>query len=131
MIQTALSNSPEPASSGSTLRIAVLLPCYNEAVSVGSVVDSFRKALPSAAIYVYDNNSTDETSKIAAAHGAIVRREGRQGKGHVVRRGFGDIDADVYVLADGDGTYDAACVPLLIRTLRDGPYDVVNAARVE
>ncbi|MBS0231903.1 MAG: glycosyltransferase [Proteobacteria bacterium] len=119
----------------STLRsrpsVAVLLPCYNEAAAIGSVIDSFRSALPEASIYVYDNNSTDDTVRVATAHGAIVRKEMRQGKGHVVRRMFGDIEADIYVLADGDDTYDAASAPLLIRTLRRGPFDVVNAARDE
>jgi glycosyltransferase involved in cell wall biosynthesis len=114
-----------------TLKVAVLLPCFNEEGAIGAVIDRFRKALPGASIYVYDNNSTDRTAEVAAAHGAIVRREQRQGKGHVMRRMFGDVEADVYVLADGDGTYDAGAAPQLIRTLQEGPYDVVNGARIE
>src|SRR5690349_4158452 len=88
-------------------RIAVLIPCYNEAASIQEVVVDFRDALPAAAIYVYDNNSTDRTIEQAMAAGAKVCREPRQGKGNVVRRMFGDIEADAYVLVDGDGTYDA------------------------
>ena len=131
-MQNALSDFEEAAVfQESALKIAVLLPCYNEEGAIEAVIDGFRKALPGATIYVYDNNSTDGTARVAAAHGAIVRREHRQGKGHVVRRMFGDVEADVYVLADGDGTYDAASAPLLVRTLQEGPYDVVNAARVE
>ena len=87
--------------------IAVLLPCYNEEATIGKVVRDFKAALPDAAIYVYDNNSTDRTAEIAAAEGAIVRKEPRQGKGNVVRAMFEDIDADVYVMADGDDTYPA------------------------
>ena len=131
-MQNALSDFEEAAVFQElALKIAVLLPCYNEEGAIEAVIDGFRKALPGATIYVYDNNSTDGTARVAAAHGAIVRREHRQGKGHVVRRMFGDVEADVYVLADGDGTYDAASAPLLVRTLQEGPYDVVNAARVE
>ena len=131
-MQNALTDFEEAAVfKQSALKIAVLLPCYNEQGAIETVIDGFRKALPGATIYVYDNNSTDGTASVAAAHGAIVRREHRQGKGHVVRRMFGDVDADVYVLADGDGTYDAASAPQLIRTLQEGPFDVVNAARVE
>ena len=84
--------------------VAVMVPCFNEAAAIGSVVESFRAALPDAAIYVYDNNSTDRTAEIARAAGAIVRREVRQGKGNVVRRMFADVDADVFVLVDGDAT---------------------------
>ena len=86
------------------LRIAVLLPCYNEEAAIGQTVAGFRAALSNAAIYVYDNNSTDRTSEVAAAAGAIVRTERMQGKGHVVRRMFADVEADVYVMADGDAT---------------------------
>ena len=89
-------------------RIAVLVPCYNEAVAIPKVVADFRAALPDATIYVYDNNSRDGTVEAARAAGAVVRRETLQGKGHVVRRMFADIDADIYVLVDGDDTYDAA-----------------------
>ncbi|HEY0164661.1 MAG TPA: glycosyltransferase, partial [Sphingomicrobium sp.] len=87
-------------------RIAVLLPCYNEAATIAATVAGFRAALPTAVVYVYDNNSHDETRAVAEAGGAIVRSERQQGKGHVVRRMFADIDADVYIMADGDLTYD-------------------------
>src|ERR1700712_967473 len=90
------------------LQVAVLIPCYNEALTVGAVVRSFAAALPTADIYVYDNNSTDGTVEAAKQAGATVRRETRQGKGHVVRRMFANIEADVYVLVDGDDTYDAS-----------------------
>lgn len=112
-------------------RIAVLVPCYNEAVTIAAVVEDFRKALPRATIYVYDNNSTDGTAEVAARAGAVVRREKRQGKGAVVRRMFADIEADIYLMVDGDGTYDAASARLLVDRLREGPYDLVNGARVE
>src|SRR5262245_8310705 len=92
-------------------KVAVLIPCYNEAHAIAQVAADFRRALPEAGIYVYDNNSRDSTVEVAKAAGAIVRSEGRQGKGNVVRRMFSDIDADVYVLVDGDGTYHAASAP--------------------
>src|SRR5262245_25237505 len=88
-------------------RVAVLIPCYNEALTVGAVVAAFRAALPNATIYVYGNNSTDGTAEIARRAGAVVRRENRQGKGYVIQAMFRDIDADYYVMADGDGTYPA------------------------
>lgn len=110
-------------------RIAVLIPCFNEATTIASVVEQFRASLPSAQIYVYDNNSHDGTAGIAEKAGAVVRVERRQGKGHVVRRMFSDIEADVYLLVDGDATYDAAAAPALIAELFSGPYDKVNAAR--
>ena len=88
--------------------VAVLIPCYNEETAIGKVVGDFRQALPQAAIYVYDNNSRDRTAEVARAAGAIVRTETLQGKGNVVRRMFADIEADIYVLVDGDATYDAA-----------------------
>ena len=109
--------------------IAVLIPCYNEEAAIGKVVKDFRSALPGADIYVYDNNSTDRTAEIARASGAIVRRETLQGKGNVVRRMFADIDAGVYVLADGDGTYDAASAPLLVAELLRSNLDMVNGLR--
>jgi glycosyltransferase involved in cell wall biosynthesis len=112
------------------LRVAVLIPCYNEAVTVRSVVTGFRAALPQAAIYVYDNNSTDGTAEAARAAGAIVRSEPRQGKGHVVRRMFADIEADVYVLVDGDGTYDAARAGQLVDYLVAERLDMMVASRV-
>src|SRR4051812_19754641 len=98
-------------------RIAVLLPCYNEEAAIAQTVAAFRAALPAAAIYVYDNNSRDRTVEVAAAAGAIVRTERMQGKGHVVRRMFADIEADVYVMADGDVTYDAAAAPEMVARL--------------
>lgn len=110
--------------------IAVLVPCYNEAATVERVVADFRAALPTATIYVYDNNSKDGTAELAAQAGAVVRRETRQGKGNVVRRMFADIEADVYVLVDGDATYDAAAAPRLVTELLSGPFDKVNGARV-
>lgn len=112
-----------------SLSIAVILPCYNEEVAIGSVIDRFRAALPEAAIHVYDNRSTDRTAEIARAHGAIVRHEPRQGKGFVVRRMFADISADIYVLCDADDTYDIAAAPVLIEHLVEGGLDMVVGAR--
>ena len=112
-------------------RIAVLLPCFNEEASIAKVVADFRAALPEAAIYVYDNNSTDRTLEIARAAGALVRREMHQGKGSVVRRMFSDVEADIYVLADGDSTYDAASARVLIARLLEDRLDMVVAARVD
>jgi glycosyltransferase involved in cell wall biosynthesis len=111
------------------LRIAVLLPCYNEEAAVAQTVAGFRAALPDAAIYVYDNNSADGTREAAAAAGAIVCTERMQGKGHVVRRMFADVDADIYVMADGDATYDAAAAPELVRRLVEERLDMVVGAR--
>lgn len=113
----------------STMRIAVLLPCYNEEAAIAQTVAGFRAALPGAVVYVYDNNSMDRTREVAAAAGAIVRTERMQGKGHVVRRMFADIEADVYVMADGDSTYDAAAAPELVRRLVDEQLDMVVGAR--
>jgi glycosyltransferase involved in cell wall biosynthesis len=112
------------------LRIAVLVPCYNEEHAIGRVIQDFRRCLPSAAIYVFDNNSLDRTSEVAHAHGAIVRRERLQGKGYVVRRMFADIEADIYVLVDGDATYDASSAPEMIRELIRENLDMVTATRV-
>ena len=111
------------------LRTAVLLPCYNEEAAIGVTVAAFRAALPGALIYVYDNNSADRTREIAAASGAIVRTERMQGKGHVVRRMFADIEADIYVMADGDATYDASAAPEMVRRLIDEQLDMVVGAR--
>lgn len=111
-------------------RIAVLVPCYNEAATIGAVVADFRKALPDAVVYVYDNNSSDDTRDIARSAGAIVRTEARQGKGHVVRRMFADVEADVYVLVDGDDTYDAPAAPELVKRLLDDGLDMVTGTRV-
>ena len=115
---------------GVPARIAVLIPCYNEAAAIGGVVAGFRAALPGAAIHVFDNNSTDETLAVARAAGAAVTTVGLQGKGHVVRRMFADVEADIYLLVDGDGTYDAAAAPRLIDALTAGSLDMVNAARI-
>jgi glycosyltransferase involved in cell wall biosynthesis len=112
-----------------SLSIAVLIPCFNEEITIGKVVRDFQEALPAARIYVYDNNSTDRSAAIARIAGAVVRREAQQGKGHVVRRMFADIDADIYVLVDGDDTYDAAAAPRLVETLLDETSDIVNAVR--
>jgi glycosyltransferase involved in cell wall biosynthesis len=120
----------DPDADLALVRIAVLIPCYNEAATIGTVVADFARALPTAIIYVYDNNSTDETRSIAAQAGAIVRAELLQGKGNVVRRMFADIEADVYVLVDGDGTYDASSAERMVKLLLNGSLDMVNAARV-
>lgn len=111
------------------LEIAVLVPCFNEEAAIGTVIRSFSEALPTATIYVYDNNSTDRTSEIAREEGAIVRTERLQGKGNVVRRMFADIDADIYVLVDGDDTYHAPSAPALVQTLIDEAADMVNGVR--
>ncbi|GJE28427.1 glycosyltransferase family 2 protein [Methylobacterium organophilum] len=110
--------------------IAVLLPCFNEEATVGTVIATFRRVLPGATIYVYDNNSTDRTAEIATAAGAIVRHERRQGKGNVVRRMFADIDADIYVLADADETYDATAAGRLIDALIAQQIDMVVGIRM-
>lgn len=111
-------------------RIAVLLPCYNEEAAIGATVAGFAAALPGAAIYVYDNNSRDRTVAVARGAGAVVRTERMQGKGHVVRRMFADVDADIYVMADGDATYDAAAAPALVRRLIEEQLDMVVGTRV-
>src|SRR5436190_1979204 len=113
------------------LRIAVLVPCFNEEAAVATVVADFRKVLPSATIYVYDNNSKDRTVAVAREAGAEVRSETHQGKGHVVRRMFADIDADIYVLVDGDATYDAPSAPRMIDTLLNDRLDMVVGLRVD
>ena len=115
----------------SAMRIAVLVPCFNEEAAVATVVADFRIALPSATIYVYDNNSSDRTVAVARAAGAEVRGERRQGKGHVVRRMFADVDADVYVLVDGDATYDAPSAPRMIERLVSDHLDMVVGLRVD
>jgi glycosyltransferase involved in cell wall biosynthesis len=109
---------------------AVLLPCFNEEAAIAQTVAGFRTALPDATIYVYDNNSRDRTVEVAQAAGAVVRRERVQGKGAVVRRMFADIDADIYVMADGDATYDAASAPALVARMLDEQLDMVVGARV-
>ncbi|MES2118995.1 MAG: glycosyltransferase [Pseudomonadota bacterium] len=110
-------------------RIAVLLPCYNEEAAIGRTVAGFKKALPGAVVYVYDNNSSDGTVKAATKAGAIVRSERQQGKGHVVRRMFADIDADIYVMADGDLTYDPAAAPKMVELLLGDGLDMVVGTR--
>ena len=112
-------------------RLAVLVPCFNEEAAIAKVVADFRAALPEAAIYVYDNNSTDRTVEVARAAGAVVRRETHQGKGNVVRRMFADVEADIYVLVDGDATYDAPSARAMIARLIEDRLDMVVAARVE
>lgn len=113
------------------MRIAVLLPCYNEAAAISDVVQAFQTALPDARIYVFDNNSTDDTARLAAAAGAEVRSEARQGKGYVVQRMFADIEADIYIMADGDGTYHAPSAPLLVESLLRDRLDMVVGCRNE
>src|SRR5215471_14316942 len=110
-------------------RIAVLVPCYNEEAAIPRVVADFRACLPDAVVYIYDNNSTDRTAEVARAAGAVVRREPRQGKGNVVRRMFADVEADVYVLVDGDATYDAPSARAMIARLVEGGLDMVVGAR--
>lgn len=113
-----------------TPAIAVLVPCYNEEASIAKVVRDFRAALPGCVVYVYDNNSKDRTIEEARAAGAVVRCETLQGKGNVVRRMFADVEADIYVMVDGDDTYDAGKAPELVRKLVDEQLDMVNGARV-
>ena len=110
--------------------VAVLIPCHNEEVAIAGVVAGFRAALPDATVYVYDNNSTDGTRAAAAAAGAVVRAEPLQGKGNVVRRMFADVEADAYLLVDGDGTYDPADAPAMLRTLLENRLDMVTGVRV-
>ena len=112
-------------------RIAVLVPCFNEEAAVAKVVRDFRDSLPGATIYVYDNNSSDRTIADAREAGAVVRSETRQGKGHVVRRMFADADADIYVLVDGDATYDAPSAPKMIERLVADRLDMVVGRRIE
>ncbi|HEY4940588.1 MAG TPA: glycosyltransferase family 2 protein [Rhizomicrobium sp.] len=111
-------------------RIAVILPCYNEEAAIAKTVRDFRAALPDAKVYVYDNNSKDRTAEAARDAGAIVRNELRQGKGNVMRRMFADVEADIYVLADGDDTYDASVAPALIAKLLNEELDLVTGRRV-
>lgn len=111
--------------------IAVLLPCYNEGLVIGTVIERFRSMLPDADIYVYDNNSSDNSAEIARSAGAIVRCEKRQGKGFVVRRMFADIDADIYLMCDADETYEAGAAPELIRQLVDDGLDMVVGTRTD
>lgn len=119
---TASETIPQP-------RVAVILPCYNEAGAIAQTVRDFATALPDATIYVYDNNSTDDSRALAAAAGAVVRAVRQQGKGHVVRRMFADVDADIYVMADGDATYEAAAAPRMIAAMLADNLDMVVGAR--
>jgi glycosyltransferase involved in cell wall biosynthesis len=131
---TATSTSPSDAAIADLApdapRIAVLVPCHNEEAFVGKVVADFRAALSKATVYVYDNASTDRTSDAARAAGAVVRREPLKGKGNVVRRMFADVEADIYVLVDGDATYHAASAPIMVQKLQSDLLDMVNGARV-
>lgn len=109
--------------------IAVIIPCYNESIAIAKVIEDFNKSIPEATVYVFDNNSSDDTAKIARNAGANVYSVTRPGKGNVVRRMFADIEADIYVMVDGDATYDAASCPLLINKLMDEHLDMVVGAR--
>jgi glycosyltransferase involved in cell wall biosynthesis len=117
--------------SSAEYKVAVLLPCYNEEITIGQTIDAFKKALPFAQVYVYDNCSTDNTKAVAASHGAIVRFVAYQGKGHVVRQMFADVESDIYVLCDADATYDAMAAQTLIQTLIDEHLDMVVGSRQE
>jgi glycosyltransferase involved in cell wall biosynthesis len=130
MLRTAGTANNEANVSG-RLTVAILIPCYNEETAIGTVIADFTAAVPDADIYVYDNNSTDRTVEVAAKAGAQVRREPRQGKGHVVRRMFADVEADIYVLVDGDATYDAQSASTMIARLIADRLDMVVAARVD
>nr|WP_137046784.1 glycosyltransferase family 2 protein [Pseudolabrys sp. FHR47] len=121
----------EDTAARQALRVAVLVPCYNEAAAVAKVVADFRAALPDAVIYVFDNNSSDDTAALARAAGAVVRKEMHQGKGFVVRRMFSDVEADIYVLVDGDATYDAPSAPKMIDLLLRDHLDMVVGQRVD
>ena len=112
-------------------RIAILIPCYNEELTIANVVNEFRETLPESLVYVYDNDSSDQTISCAAKAGAIVMSEPRRGKGEVVRRMFADIDADIYIISDGDGTYDISSAPKLIQKLISENLDMVVGARKE
>jgi len=126
-----MSSNERLAGSVAGYQVAVLVPCYNEERAIAKVVADFRAALPEAAIYVYDNNSTDGTVEAARRAGAVVRRDTYQGKGHVVRRMFNDVEADVYVLVDGDATYDAPSAPAMVLKLVEERLDMVVAARID
>jgi hypothetical protein len=123
-------SAPTKAQAPTEPRVAVLVPCYNEEAAIESVVRNFQAALPAAAIYVYDNNSSDGTAQVAGAAGAVVRKEPLQGKGNVVRRMFADIEADIFVLVDGDNTYDPASARRMISLLLQERLDMVNGRRV-
>jgi len=124
-------SKPHARSEAAQPRIAVTIPCYNEAVTIAKVIADFKAALPDADIYVFDNNSTDNTAQIARDAGAIVRSERRQGKGHVVRRIFSDVEADIYLMVDGDDTYDATVANTLIELLKRNHVDMVVGTRAD
>ncbi|MBC2890738.1 glycosyltransferase [Gordonibacter massiliensis] len=126
----AQAEGPRTESAAQAGSVAVLIPCYNEAVTIGKVVDDFRRALPGATVYVYDNNSSDGTGDIAREHGAVVRVERRQGKGNVVRQMMRDIDADYYLMVDGDDTYPAEAAPELLAPLVADEADMVVGDRL-
>jgi glycosyltransferase involved in cell wall biosynthesis len=126
---TVMSHSTPGLVSNGTPQIAVIIPCHNEAVAIGKVIEDFRMALPGATIFAYDNCSTDDTSRVAREHGVVVRFEGQKGKGNVVRRMFADVEADIYVMVDGDDTYDAAAAPAMIEVLLSESVDMVTAIR--
>jgi glycosyltransferase involved in cell wall biosynthesis len=115
--------------SSAATRIAIVIPCHNEEVTIAKVVTDFRQTVPEATIFVYDNNSTDATAVAAAAAGATIRYEKMQGKGSVVRRAFADIEADIYILVDGDDTYDASSAPAMVRLLIEQQLDMVTGCR--
>lgn len=116
-----------PSATGA--RVAVIIPCFNEVIAIPKVVADFRRVLPDAMIYVYDNNSQDGTAEAARASGAVVRSETLQGKGHVIRRAFADVEADIYVLVDGDDTYDSGSAPAMVRLLAEERLDMVVGVR--
>ncbi len=122
--------APSEVEAWAEARIAVIIPCYNEEAAIPDVVRAFRAVLPTAVIYVFDNNSQDATVAMARAAGATVRAEPLQGKGHVIRRAFADVEADVYVLVDGDGTYDAETAPQMVRMMTDRHLDMVTGRRI-
>jgi len=130
MSQEKPTSAELPASAPGNRAVAVLVPCHNEAATIGRVITDFRRHLPQAAIYVYDNGSTDGTAEVARSSGAIVRTEPLLGKGNVVRRMFADVDADIYVMVDGDATYDAAAAPRIIERMLRDDLDMVNCARL-
>lgn len=133
-LRTALRDESQAASArygGGRPHVAVILPCFNEAGAIGEVVAAFRAALPDASIYVFDNASTDATAEEARTAGAMVITETTRGKGNVMRRAFAEVEADVYVMADGDGTYDAARAPEMVALLLEERLDMVVGARAD
>ncbi|MEJ8812305.1 glycosyltransferase family 2 protein [Variovorax ureilyticus] len=126
-----MTEHPEMPPLQGPLRIAAVIPCFNEALAIGQVIDEFRAALPDAEIHVFDNNSTDDTAAVARAHGAFVTHVVLRGKGNVARRMFADVEADIYVMVDGDATYDLSGVRGLIDRMIDGNLDMVVGSRVD